>query len=174
MAFSRKIGLSLSIIFSTIIFDHVTKDIAQKTLKFMPPKIYLGDFFRLQYAENEGAMLGMGSDLSPELRFWFLTVFVGLLLAALIVYLLFSRGMGRVQVWAFSLIAGGGVSNFIDRLLNDGRVVDFMNMGIGWLRTGIFNVADVGIMVGLGLILTFGGMARKKHAARPEEKDETT
>ena len=34
-----------------------------------------------------------------------------------------------------------------------GRVIDFMNMGIGSLRTGIFNYADVIIMVGMGIYL---------------------
>jgi signal peptidase II len=37
--------------------------------------------------------------------------------------------------------------------LGDGRVIDFLNVGIGGLRTGIFNVADVAIMVGVALFL---------------------
>jgi len=37
----------------------------------------------------------------------------------------------------------------IDRILNEGRVVDFMNMGIGSLRTGIFNIADIAITFGV-------------------------
>jgi signal peptidase II len=32
-------------------------------------------------------------------------------------------------------------------------VIDFMNLGIGPLRTGIFNVADMAIMLGVGLVL---------------------
>ncbi len=39
-----------------------------------------------------------------------------------------------------------------DRLLY-GQVVDFMNMGFPGLRTGIFNFADVSIMVGLAIML---------------------
>jgi signal peptidase II len=41
----------------------------------------------------------------------------------------------------------------VDRAFHQGSVVDFMNMGIGPLRTGVFNVADVAIMVGIGLLL---------------------
>jgi signal peptidase II len=48
-----------------------------------------------------------------------------------------------------ALIVGGGVSNLIDRLRYGGYVVDFLNVGIGPVRTGIFNVADMAIMVGV-------------------------
>jgi signal peptidase II len=34
-----------------------------------------------------------------------------------------------------------------------GSVVDFLNVGIGSLRTGIFNVADMAIMLGVALLL---------------------
>jgi signal peptidase II len=51
------------------------------------------------------------------------------------------------------LIAAGGMGNLVDRVLREGRVIDFMNLGLGPVRTGIFNVADVQIMVGLGLLL---------------------
>ena len=49
------------------------------------------------------------------------------------------------------LVMGGGFGNLIDRIYNQGRVVDFMNLGIGSLRTGVFNVAD--------LAVTFGAIA---------------
>jgi len=52
------------------------------------------------------------------------------------------------------LIVGGGLGNLIDRLFFGGKVTDFVSMGIGPLRTGIFNVADVAIMFGsLGMFL---------------------
>ncbi|RMH85653.1 MAG: signal peptidase II [Calditrichaeota bacterium] len=153
----------------SVVVDQITKLIAVMTLKHTPPRSYLGDFFRLQYAENTGAMLGFGSDLPEAVRFWVLTVMVGILLLGLLVYLLFNPHLRTSQVIAFSLISGGGISNFIDRLLNDGRVVDFMNMGIGWLRTGIFNVADVLIMIGLGMVLLLGGWRERRKPASEEQ-----
>lgn len=51
-----------------------------------------------------------------------------------------------------ALFLGGGVSNLLDRLIH-GTVIDFMNVGIGPLRTGIFNVADMAIMLGAGIIV---------------------
>jgi signal peptidase II len=51
------------------------------------------------------------------------------------------------------LVAAGGAGNLVDRIVRDGRVIDFMNLGLGPVRTGIFNMADVQIMAGLALLL---------------------
>ena len=153
-----RIGVISSIIAFSIVLDQVTKAIAANTLKSAAPKIYLGDFFRLQYAENMGAMLGFGSNWPDAVRFWALTVGPALILIGLLAYLYMKSNMPRGQTIALALIAGGGLSNIIDRIFNDGWVIDFMNMGIGSLRTGIFNFADVSIMTGLGVMLVFGGV----------------
>ena len=46
----------------------------------------------------------------------------------------------------------GGAANLINRL-PDGTVVDFINVGVGPVRTGIFNVADIAITLGVGLLM---------------------
>ena len=51
-----------------------------------------------------------------------------------------------------AFVVAGGVSNWVDRVVR-GSVVDFMNVGVGSLRTGVFNVADVAIMVGVAALL---------------------
>ena len=155
-----RLGIIFGLLLLTITVDQFTKNYAVNHLKYSPPQIYLQDTFRIQYAENTGAFLGWGSDWSPEIRFWVFTIAVGGLLALLIFYVIAERKMSAMQTVALALIAGGGVSNFVDRAMNDGRVVDFMNMGIDGLRTGIFNFADVFIMIGLGLIILelIGGM----------------
>jgi signal peptidase II len=63
-------------------------------------------------------------------------------------YLLFAPALPHATTVALSLIAGGGLSNLIDRIAHGGYVIDFLNIGLGGLRTGIFNIADVAIMVG--------------------------
>ncbi|MDX1252905.1 MAG: signal peptidase II [Gammaproteobacteria bacterium] len=47
-----------------------------------------------------------------------------------------------------------GASNLYDRIINEGAVIDFLNIGVGVIRTGIFNVADMAIMLG-GLLVLF-------------------
>ena len=48
-----------------------------------------------------------------------------------------------------SLIVGGGAGNLVDRLLRQGRVGDFIMVGVGTVRTGIFNCADMAVLAGL-------------------------
>ncbi|WP_419661036.1 signal peptidase II (lipoprotein signal peptidase) domain protein [Desulfosarcina variabilis str. Montpellier] len=61
-------------------------------------------------------------------------------------------------------LSGTGIGNLIDRILHNGFVMDFLNVGIGPLRTGIFNVADVAIMGGAALL--FFKTFRKKEENR--------
>jgi signal peptidase II len=148
-----RLGLIIPVILVGILLDQLTKLWAVSALKGGPRYSYLFDTIRIAYAENTGAFLGLGTSLPPNVRFWMLTVTVGLFLFALLVYLFIGKHIDRISQLALSLIFVGGFSNFIDRAFNDGAVVDFLNMGIGGLRTGIFNVADVYIMIGAGLII---------------------
>ena len=132
--------------------DQATKKYAIDNFKGQPPISFLGDTFRIQYAENPGAFLSLMADLPPEVRFWVLTVansFVMLLVAG---YFLTASDVDRPTLLALSLIVSGGVGNLIDRVRFD-VVIDFMNMGIGPLRTGVFNVADMAITGGFLLLL---------------------
>ncbi len=61
--------------------------------------------------------------------------------------------LGRPQMLAVALLLAGGIGNLLDRVFHGGLVIDFLNMGIGPLRTGIFNVADMAIMAGFALLL---------------------
>lgn len=135
-----------------VLLDRWTKILAVEHLMGLPPRDLLGSFFQLVYAENTGAFLSLGSDLPKGLRLIALAILPSLLLLGMLVFTLFSKELTRMQIFAFSLICGGGLSNLFDRI-TEGMVVDFMIMGVGVLRTGVFNIADVSIMTGLALML---------------------
>lgn len=136
-----------------ILLDQGTKYIAQQVFRDHPPMIFLGDFFRFDYAENPGAFLGMGDSLSNPSRFWIFTILVFIMMLGLAI-ILHLKKFSRQETWAYSLVFAGGIGNLIDRSLRtEGKVIDFMNMGLGSLRTGIFNIADMAIMAGLILLL---------------------
>lgn len=61
----------------------------------------------------------------------------------------------RRSLVGVAIFLAGGASNLLDRITY-GMVIDFMNVGIGPLRTGIFNVADMAIMLGAGFFLLEG------------------
>ena len=137
-----------------ILLDQLSKRVARQRLIGLPGREYAGGLLRIEYAENPGAFLSLGANLPDNLRFVIFTVFVIALLIGLAVFAWrMSDDTPMLVVVAIALVIGGGVSNLIDRLINDGRVVDFMQLSWGPLHTGVFNVADVAIMFGLGLML---------------------
>jgi signal peptidase II len=76
------------------------------------------------------------------------------LLFGLLGYALLAKHLHAVGVFAIALFFAGGVSNIVDRWVYGGYVVDFINLGIGPVRTGIFNVADMFIMSGAVILIT--------------------
>lgn len=75
------------------------------------------------------------------------------MLLGMLAYALLAKPGRGLFIFALALVLSGGSSNLIDRFANDGYVVDFINLGIGQIRTGIFNVADVAISVGFLMLL---------------------
>jgi signal peptidase II len=125
----------------------------------------LADTVRLGYAENAGGFLSLGADLPRQSRTAVFTIATGLALLVLVAMAVRDRLAGPSGV-GLVLFVAGGASNWIDRVLS-GSVVDFLNVGIGPLRTGVFNVADVAIMVGAGLVAY--GAARGEPPTRTPE-----
>jgi signal peptidase II len=135
---------------ATIGCDRITKQAAATILADSPDQSYLADTVRLTYVENLGGFLSVGAGLSVEHRMLVFTVATGVLLLGLTVAAIRGRWEG-LRLLGAALIVSGGASNWIDRVVT-GSVIDFLNVGIGSLRTGIFNAADVGILVGAGLM----------------------
>jgi signal peptidase II len=139
---------------ATIGCDRVTKHVAATTLSGTPSRSFLADTFRLEYQENEGAFLGLGADWPRPVRTAIFGLGNGLLLLALAI-LAVRRRWPRAALLGVALFLAGGASNLLDRITY-GSVIDFMNVGIGPLRTGIFNVADMAIMFGAGILVLEG------------------
>jgi signal peptidase II len=133
--------------------DQISKGAVRRCLAPGESHSFVHDIFRLVHAENSGAFLSLGAALPEHARTVIFTGVVGLLSIAALLAALLVRRLGPWQIVALGLIAAGGCGNWIDRLTNGGRVTDFLNVGIGPLRTGIFNVADMALMIGVALLL---------------------
>ncbi|NLN93272.1 MAG: signal peptidase II [Candidatus Hydrogenedens sp.] len=176
MKLKHKIIILLITLMTVLIVDQATKWIAIETLKESGECYsFLGDFFRIQYAENKGAFLSLGASLPPHTRAWVMIGVNALVLIVLSGYMLLAKLIKPLPFIAFSAITGGGIANLIDRIFRDGSVIDFMNMGVKvgniGLRTGIFNVADLAIMAGLFLVIgheLYWGI--KQHGQHQEKK----
>lgn len=159
-----KLTKRLILIFVVLIFcvgcDQATKRFAVSHLSSTKTSSYLGDTFRLQLSYNRGAFLSLGQSLPDVLRHSLFTVGTCFMLLGALSFALSSKHGTFSVVLAVSLIIAGGVGNLIDRMMNDGMVVDFLNVGVGPLRTGIFNFADLAIMGG-AIILCFSTLRKK-------------
>jgi signal peptidase II len=131
--------------------DRVTKHLALTTLAGTAGHSYLGDTVRLDYHENPGGFLSAGATWRPQTRAVVFQLANGFfLLGALVMAIRYQ--WSRWAAAGLMLFVAGGMSNLIDRVAM-GTVIDFMNIGVGPVRTGIFNVADVAIMAGVALLL---------------------
>jgi len=140
--------------------DYATKRAAE-SLRGLPPVRLLGGCVTLTYAENRGAMMSVGAGLPENVRFLVFTVAVGALLLAVAGVLLFGRNVTPRLALALGLMLAGGGCNLIDRLTHDGRVVDFVALSAAGLHTGIFNFADVYILLGAGTLLATAFTSRE-------------
>ena len=135
--------------------DQATKHVAKRTLQGKPIQGWFFNTFQLQYAENPGAFLSLGSRLSTTWRFWIFLLIPGIVMAVVGMVALWPSTLRLQERALLACIVSGGTGNLLDRAFQEGYVTDFLHMGIGPLRTGVFNVADVLIMIGaVGLILT--------------------
>lgn len=152
-----RLGLVVLVLITCAGCDQATKSIAKESLAFSPPISLLNDSIRVEYTENSGALLSLGSNLTGEARFLLFVMLVSVILVITLVFTISrAHDLSLMQLVGLSLTMGGGIGNLLDRLLNDGVAVDFIRLGIGPLRTGIFNVADVAIMAGAGVLILCG------------------
>ena len=131
--------------------DRVTKHLAVTTLAGHDTHSYLADTVRLGYHENSGGFLSAGAQWSPRTRAVVFQLANGAFLFATMLVAMRYK-WSRLATIGLIMFVAGGLSNLIDRVAIGG-VIDFMNIGIGSFRTGIFNVADVAIMAGVALLL---------------------
>ena len=147
----RRLAALGGVVVGSIAFDMVTKAIASRCLEVGDRHSFLGDTVRLELAHNAGAFLSLGATLPEGIRRHVFTWLVGGIVAAALWVAVRAGSSARVAYGA-ALVAAGGLGNLGDRIATGGWVVDFVNLGVGPLRTGIFNFADVALMAGAAMI----------------------
>jgi signal peptidase II len=132
--------------------DQAAKQFARHTLAHQSPIDLLGGVVRFEFALNPGGFLSLGAAWPESLRF----ALFGLLVPAFVTVLAWrlwrSPQTAQLARWGLVFVVAGGLGNWVDRFANSGAVVDFVSLGAFGLRTGIFNVADVVLIIGAGLI----------------------
>ena len=143
----------LLVLGGTVGCDQTTKHFARTKLNQFDSVVLFGGLGELRLAENPGAFLSLGASLTPAMRTLIFTGMAGSGLLALFLYLLLRPQSQRLAFAGLALVFAGGASNLIDRLTRDGLVTDFLLLRCGPLQTGVFNVADMVVMLGLTMFL---------------------
>ncbi|MBU0954098.1 MAG: signal peptidase II [Spirochaetes bacterium] len=147
-----------------IIPDRLSKFLAALYLPGRPPIRFPGDLMVIQYAENTGAFLSMGTNWPPVLKYTVLLILPIIICVGVLLYAAF-REQDKIKAILMACFAAGGLGNLIDRLFNNFSVVDFLNFGIGPLRTGILNIADLSITFAAVIYIIYEFRSNKKKPA---------
>ncbi|WNQ09629.1 signal peptidase II [Paenibacillus aurantius] len=131
-----------------LVLDQITKKIVSGSMEVGDQLSVIGEFFKIHLYKNNGAAFSM----LPNQRLFFIVITTAVV-TGLLWYIQRSRSSGKALLLsALGLILGGAIGNLLDRALY-GEVVDFFQLTFGSYIFPIFNVADIGITIGVALIL---------------------
>jgi len=133
-----------------IVIDQITKLWAVDTLVFGEPVAVMSNL-NWTLAYNYGAAFSFLADMGGWQR-WFFTGLATVVTVILVWWLKSLPNKLNVETIGINLVLGGAIGNVIDRVL-EGRVTDFIDFYIGTWHYATFNVADMAITAGAGLLI---------------------
>lgn len=134
----------------------------------------IANFFNLTYVRNYGAAFGFLAESHQTFRELF---FLSMPPIALLIILAILRTVSETDRWtivSLSLVFGGAIGNYIDRL-RFRYVIDFLDFHLGKTYTWpAFNIADSAIVVGVAILLFLELTRTKKSVAAANEESKAT
>jgi signal peptidase II len=131
-----------------VAFDQVTKLLIKDRFYLGETYEALGSFVRFIFVQNPGIAFGLHFGSA-----WFYAAFASVASLVLLIYLYRLRQARFALRLSLALILGGAVGNLIDRFVH-GEVIDFIEIGLAnWRWPFIFNVADIGVTIGMSLLI---------------------
>ena len=151
--------LVLAIVAVTIIVDQLTKFLVVKYMTLGQSISVIDNFLYITSHRNEGAAWGI---LQGKMIFFYVVTLVVIGLVILWIRKLDIK-KEKLLVIALSLILGGALGNFIDRVMYQ-HVVDFINTYIFGYDFPIFNIADSALCIGVFLLAVDAILDIKRHS----------
>ena len=144
------LSLWLGIAAIVILLDQVSKIMMERTFTFHEIRP-ITSFFNLILTYNNGAAFSLLDIPGGAQRYLFTAI--GLIAAAVIIYLLKKNASQRLFCWSLALIMGGALGNVIDRIAY-GHVIDFLDFHYNnQYHFAAFNIADSAICLGAALFI---------------------
>lgn len=151
------------IAFVAFLVDQGTKYLIATRMELTEQIPVIGNFFLITSHRNRGAAFGILED-----QRWFFIIVTTIVVIGIIWYLQkVMKTNNKLLPLALSLVLGGAIGNFIDRVLT-GEVVDFLLFNFGSYQFPIFNVADSCIVIGVGLIILDSLLDMKRNPVNPK------
>ena len=150
----RRWALFLGVAAAVLLLDQVSKlwvdasfDVASRAVPAGQPggpTELIGELVRIAKVYNDGAIFGLFDAIAPLMAVLTLVVVAG------ITWFVWRRGAhsSPLVTIGLGLLLGGAIGNLIDRI-RLGRVIDFVDMGIGSFRWYAWNVADAAVFLGI-------------------------
>ena len=151
--FKRENIYSLTIIIFIFIIDRYSK--IQITNNFLDNTYYINDFLNFDLIWNTGIGFGLLS-WDNSIFYNIITAIIGIVIVTLLYFLFNSKIFDRISL---SLIIGGALGNFYDRLSYK-AVPDFIDVHYGSFHWFTFNCADIFITIGI-ICFLFGDLFKK-------------
>jgi len=139
---------------SIIVFflDQITKRVVTQGMIQHESIQVIPNFLNLTYIHNRGAVFGLGSSMTSPYLSWGLSILSVVSLAIILVYFLRLNVKNTRMYFGLALVLGGALGNLYDRL-RYGYVIDFIDLHWFDHHWPFFNVADMSICIGVGLLL---------------------
>lgn len=157
--------------------DQIVKLIVVATLPLERPVSVIGDVVRFTYVHNTAIAFSIGRGIPDDLRRVLLLIAPLAAILLIGVYYLTSAELSRLQRWLLAAIMGGGIGNYVDRIVRPDGVVDFVDVKfygiLGFSRFPTFNLADSTVVIASILLLatSLAGSprSRERRPADPEQ-----
>lgn len=150
----------------TLLADQYTKYFISSNFQLGEGTNFLRGFIDIVYIHNTGGAWGLLSGST-----YILLALTCVIIAFLIVYFVKYGRKSKLLFWAISLVISGGLGNMIDRVFRGGKVVDFLHFEF-YPTFPVFNVADIGVVVGAGLLILYFVLDTLKDIRKGAAKNE--
>lgn len=141
-----------------VVSDQITKLLIASRFA-LGERVHMTSFFNLVHVRNRGAAFSLLADANGWQRYLFIVLAFGV---SIYLVRMLGRSLTRVEAVGYSFILGGALGNVTDRILRGGAVVDFIDIHWHGVHWPAFNLADVGISLGIALLLIGSNFSTSK------------
>ena len=139
-----------------LIIDIISKLIVSRVCTLNNSVSVINNFFSITYTHNYGGAWSLFSGSTILITVISIIVIIGI-----IIYLSKKKINNKIESLGYAFLLGGAIGNLIDRIIY-GYVIDFLDFNIFGYNFPIFNIADMGIVIGIFLIIVIEIRGNKK------------